>query len=297
MVDDDSPDAATADPLAADPAPSALTVPAGPASADPALRPAESPVTEPLDDEIAALSRRTRRPRRVAALAAGAAALLALGAVVALSAPGRTVHVVGGAPARALAEPKAIVLARAPAPGAPPTAPVAARPREPRAGASAAAPPAANGADLSAAVQAAVSGGAVDAPDTTAVLVRSDPPGAMLFRDAKQLGRGTVEVKVRRGERAIVLALLDQHQPTRVTIDGSIPEVVIALPRVRRAWPAAPAAAPRPAATGPATPVTSAAPRAHTAPPPVAPEPPVVEPPQIDTTDLPAYPDPFHQPL
>jgi len=298
VVDDDSPDAATADPLAATAPSSAPTPPAAPGIADPAPLPAESPVTDPLDDELAALSRRTRRPRRVAALTAGAAALLTLGAVVALTVPRRTVHVVGGAPARAVAEPPAPVLTRAPAPAAAATR-MAARPSEPIASAPAAAPPAATSADLSAAVQAAVSGGAIDELDTTAVVVRSNPPGATLFRDAKRLGKGTVEVKVRRGERTIVLALLDQHEPTRVTIDGSIPEVVIALPRANRARAAAPAmATPRPVATGPAAPVTSAAPRAHAAPPPaVAPEAPVVEPPQIDTTDLPGYPDPFNRPL
>jgi len=299
VVDDDSPDAATADPLAATAPSSALTPPAAPAVADPAPLPAESPVTDPLDDELAALSRRTRRPRRVAALTAGAAALLTLGAVVAFTVPRRTLHVVGGAPARAVAEPPAPVLTRAPAPGAAAATPEAAPAREPSASAAAAAPPGATSADLSAAVQAAVSEGAIDELDTTAVVVRSNPPGATLFRDAKQLGKGTVEVKVRRGERTIVLALLDQHEPTRVTIDGSMPEVVIALPRVSRARAAAPAAAtPRPGATGPAAPVTSAAPRAHAEPPPaVAPEAPVVEPPQIDTTDLPGYPDPFNRPL
>ena len=295
VVDDDSPDAATADPLAATAPSSAPTPPAAPAIADPAPLPAESPVTDPLDDELAALSRRTRRPRRVAALTAGAAALLTLGTVVALTVPRRTVHVVGGGAPRV---PSPSLGAR------PPALPAVAATRKRRAPgadrerATAAAPPAATSADLSAAVQAAVSGGAVDELDT-AVVVRSNPPGATLFRDAKQLGKGTVEVKIRRGERTIVLALLDQHEPTRVTIDGSIPEVVIALPRVSRARAAAPAmATPRPAATGPAAPATSAAPRAHAEPPPaVAPEAPVVEPPQIDTTDLPGYPDPFNQPL
>jgi hypothetical protein len=66
------------------------------------------------------------------------------------------------------------------------------------------------------------------------VTVRSSPPGAMLFHDDRQIGSGRATLTMQRGEKAKLLALLNDHEPTRLTIDGSRSEVVIVLaPKVK----------------------------------------------------------------
>ncbi|MBN2196503.1 MAG: hypothetical protein JW751_27070 [Polyangiaceae bacterium] len=255
----------------------ALDEPAAPPASG-AIEPPPSdapPPQESLDEELAVLSRRTRRSRRWAVLAAVATASLAAAALFAVSYRRQPI-LIGGAPPRAVrvADVAAASVPLPPArvvPRDPPRSELAKPDAEISESAPAGSASAGVGVDLSAAVRAAVSGGAVDDPNSSTVIIRSSPPGAMLFRDDKQIGNGRVEIKIRRGDRAKLLALLNEHEPTRLTIDGSRPEIVIVLPRNGRDRPSgAPAAA---AVPNPRPVEASSTPAATAATPSVAPPP------------------------
>jgi hypothetical protein len=228
-----SPEQRSGDLVSETPAPASL-VREGHGEAPPALlpdslSPAAAPVrTEELDQ--AAPSRRGRR-RLLAPVALGVVTVA--GAALAISFGGR------------VSEPIPTAAVEAPVVSQPPAGPAALEDpkREP---AKPAEPPA--GEQPSSVVAGALTGAESEEPreaqqvnaahpasgdssvgSLVTVTVRSSPGGAMLFHNDQQIGNGRATLTMKRGGKARLLALLNNHEPTRLTIDGSRSEVVIYL--------------------------------------------------------------------
>ncbi len=77
-----------------------------------------------------------------------------------------------------------------------------------------------------------------------AVTIRTNPPGAFIYERDRQIGRSGMTFQLKVGRRKTLLALRNNHEPTRFTIDGTQSTVDVVLPpSTRRSSGAAPVSA------------------------------------------------------
>ncbi len=74
------------------------------------------------------------------------------------------------------------------------------------------------------------------------VRIQTEPPGALIYERDQQIGRGGMRYLLKSGRRKTLLALRNNHEPTRFTVDGTQSSVTIVLPPSGKQ--AAPPAAP-----------------------------------------------------
>jgi hypothetical protein len=86
------------------------------------------------------------------------------------------------------------------------------------------------GADLSDAFERALRP-TQNAQGIVTVTVDTDPPGALIYELDQQIGTSPMKLQLKAGSRKKLLALRNNHQPTRFTVDGSEAVVTVVLPR------------------------------------------------------------------
>jgi hypothetical protein len=111
------------------------------------------------------------------------------------------------------------------------------------------------------------------APTAIAVIIKTVPSGAVIFRAGERLGTGGLEVSVERDVKQRFTALHDGYLPSNFTLDGSRDSVTIRLKRAPKRE-AAPAADTEPSGDAPSADSSASAAPSPTvaAEPPVAPE-------------------------